>query len=110
MAFFDLFWKKIKYYTDTGAQNAVSGINESLAETNERLRRIDNKQKEMNIQLEEIDEFLQNGGKETALIDTLIALADTIGDFYFFAAGDRNSPLFEQAQMMWNNAKNAVKL
>jgi len=109
MAVFDFFWKKVKHYTDTSAQNAVSGINESLAETNERLRRIDNKQKEMNIQLEEIDEFLQNGGKETVFIDSLIALADTIGDFYFFAAGDQSSPFFEQARMMWNNAKNAVE-
>jgi molecular chaperone GrpE (heat shock protein) len=109
MAVFDYFWKKLNYYTDTSAKNAVSGINESLAETSERLRRIENKQKEMNIQLEEIDEFLQNGGKETVLVDTLIELADTIGDFYFFAAGDRDSPLFEQARMMWNNAKNAVE-
>jgi len=109
MAVFDFFWKKIKYYIDTSAQNAVSGINESLAETNERLRRIDNKQKEMNIQLEEIDEFLQNDGNETVFIDTLIALVDTIGDFYFYTIGNRDSPLFEQAQMMWNNAKNAVE-
>jgi len=109
MAVFDFFWNKLKYYTDTSAKNAVSGINEFLAETSERLRRIENKQKEMNIQLEEIDEFLQNGGKETTFIDTLITLADTIGDFYFFTAGDQNSSLFEQAQMMWNNAKNAVE-
>jgi len=109
MAFFDFFWKKIKYYTDTSAQNAVSGIFESLAETSERLRRIETKQKETSIQLEEIDEFLQSGGNETVLIDALIALADTIGDFYFFAAADRNSPLFEQAQMMWNSAKSAVE-
>ena len=109
MAFFDFFWKKVKYYTDTSAQNAVSGINEYLAETGERLRRIETRQKEINIQLEEIDNFLQNGGNETAFIDTLIALADTIGDFYFFAAADESSPLFEQAQMMWSRAKNAVE-
>jgi molecular chaperone GrpE (heat shock protein) len=109
MAFFDFFWKKVKHYTDTSAQNAVSGISEYLAETNEHLRRIEIRQKETNIQLEEIDEFLQNGGNETALIDTLIALADTIGDFYFFAAADESSPLFEQARMMWNKAKSAVE-
>jgi len=108
VAFFDSFWNKLKYYTDTSAQNLASGINEYLAEINERLRRIENKQKEFSIQLEEIDEFLQNGGKETELVDTLIALADTIGDFYFFTAGDQGSPLFEQAQMMWNNAKSAI--
>jgi len=109
MAFFDFFWKKIKYYTDTSAQNAVSGLNEYLAETNERLRRIENRQKETSIQLEEIDNFLQDGGNENALINSLIALADTIGDFYFFAAADLNSPLFEQAQMMWNKAKSAIE-
>ena len=109
MAFFDFFWKKVKYYTDTSAQNAAAGINQYLAETNERLRRIETRQKEINIQLEEIDDFIQNGGNETVLIDTLIALADTIGDFYFFAAEDQDSPLFEQAQMMWNRAKNAAE-
>ncbi|WP_461256897.1 nucleotide exchange factor GrpE [Treponema sp. R80B11-R83G3] len=109
MAFFDSFWKKIKYYTDTSAKNAVSEINEYLAETNERLHIIETRQKETIIQLEEIDDFLQNNGNENVLIDTLIALTDTIGDFYFFAAVDRNSPLFEQAQMMWNRAKSAVE-
>ena len=109
MAFFDFFWKKVKYYTDTSAQNIVSGINEYLAETNERLRRIETKQKETSIQLEEIDNFLQDGGNDTALIDALIALTDTIGDFYFFANPDQNSPLFEQAAMMWNRAKSAVE-
>jgi len=109
MAFFDFFWEKIKYFTDTSAQNAVSGVNEYLAETNERLRRIETKQKETSIQLEEIDEFLQNGGDETVFIDALIALTDTIGDFYFFAAEDQDSPLFEQAQMMWNRAESAAE-
>jgi molecular chaperone GrpE (heat shock protein) len=110
MAVFDFFWKKIKYYTDTSAKNAVSGVNECLAEISERLRKIETRQKEINIQLEEIDEFLQNDGNETAFIDMLITLADTIGDFYFFASGDQDSPLFEQAQMMWNNAKNAIRV
>jgi molecular chaperone GrpE (heat shock protein) len=109
MAFFDSFWRKVKYYTDTSAQNAVSGINEALAETNERLRRIETRQKETSIQLEEIDELLQNSDNETAFVDALIALADTIGDFYFFTAADQSSPLFEQAQMMWNRARSAVE-
>jgi len=116
MAFFDFYWKKIKYYTDQSAQNAVSGIKEFLAgtnaflaETNERLRKIETRQKETSIQLEEIDNLLQDGGNEAALIDTLTALADTIGDFYFFAAADPDSPLFEQASMMWNSARSAVE-
>jgi molecular chaperone GrpE (heat shock protein) len=109
MAFFDFFWKKIKYYTDISAKNAVSGITEYLAETNERLRRIETKQKETSIQLEEIDNFLQDGGNETVLVDALVELADTIGDFYFFANPDQSSPLFEQASMMWNSAISALE-
>ena len=39
----------------------------------------------------------------------MIALADIIEDFYYFAAEDENSSLFEQAQMMWNAAKNKAE-
>jgi molecular chaperone GrpE (heat shock protein) len=109
MALFDSFWKKVQYYTDEGARNAVAGIHEYLAESNDCLRKIETRQKEISIQLEEIDDFLQNNGNEDALVDTLIALADTIGDFYFFTASDQSSPLFEQAYMMWNRAKSAVE-
>jgi len=109
MAFFDFFWNKLKYYTDASARNAALGVNEFLGEINERLRRIETRQKETSIQLEEIDSFLQDGGNETALIDTLIALADTIGDLYFFSSDEQDSPLFEQARMMWNKAKSAVE-
>jgi molecular chaperone GrpE (heat shock protein) len=109
MAFLDSFWKKVEHYADTGAQNVVACVNESLADINERLRRIEIKQKETTVQLEEIDDFLQNGGSEDALIEALVALTDTIGDFYFFAAADEDSPLFEQARMMWSKAKTAAE-
>jgi molecular chaperone GrpE (heat shock protein) len=109
MAFFDFFWKRIKYYTDISAKDAAFSVKESLGEIKERLRRIETRQKETSIQLEEIDNFLQDGGNETALIDALIVLADTIGDIYFFAAAEQGSPLFEQASMMWNKAKSAVE-
>ena len=109
MAFFDFFWKKLKQYTDASAQNAVSAVDERLQEISGRLYRIEIKQKETNIQLEGIDEFLQSGGAETVLVDALIALTDTIGDFYLFTAADPDSPLYEQAQMMWNTAKSAVE-
>ncbi|MDR0473336.1 MAG: nucleotide exchange factor GrpE [Treponema sp.] len=108
MAFFDFFWKKIEYYADTAAQNLISGINENVTEINERLRRIETKQKETSIQLEEIDNSLQNGS-ETALVEALVALTDIIADFYFFATADADSPLHEQAHMMWNTAKNAAR-
>jgi molecular chaperone GrpE (heat shock protein) len=83
--------------------------NERLEEQSEYLRKIESRQKETNLQLEEIDEFLQsNGGKDT-LVDAIIALIDIIGDFYYFAAADTGSSLFEQAQMMNNVAINAAE-
>ena len=128
MVFFDVFWKRTKQLADTSAQNAVRGIGEQLAETSgyfaelaERLRRIETKQKETSLQLDEIDNFLQSGGSENGLVDALVALADTIGDFYYYAGqekqsdespdGDMNEtlPLLEQARMMWNAAKNAME-
>ena len=107
MAFFDFFRKELKYYADEAAQSVVSDINEGLEEISGRLYKIETKQKETSIQLEELDDLLQNGGNKAALVDALISLIDTIGDFYFFA--DADSPLFEQARMMWNNARNAAK-
>ena len=108
MAFLDSFWKKAEQLADLSAQNAASGINENLAEMADRLRRIETKQKETSIQLEEIDDFLQTGGSESTLVEALTALVDTIGDFYYFAADDEGSPLFDQAQLMWNAARNAA--
>jgi molecular chaperone GrpE (heat shock protein) len=123
MAFLDFFWKKAKQLADTTAQNTVTGINTlltkhngpfmeinyHLAEQNERLRRIENKQKETGLQLEGIDDFLQSNGGNNNLIDAFIDLVDIIGDFYFFAAADTSSPLFEQAQMMMNTAKSTAE-
>ncbi|MDR2701780.1 MAG: nucleotide exchange factor GrpE [Spirochaetaceae bacterium] len=109
MAFLDFFRKELKYYADTAFQSAVFNINDGLAEISGRLGKIETKQKETSIQLEELDDLLQRDDKKCALIDSLIALVDTIGDFYFFAGADANSPLFEQAQMMWNAAKNAAR-
>jgi len=152
MAFLSLFGKTAKPHAETTTQSTDPGINEHLAEISERLRRIETKQKETSLQLEEIDGFLQGdvsaeaADTETALVDALVALADTIGDFYYFAASQEKcdevipldganpnetergfvlvdpedteddvedegtgSPLFEQAQMMWNAAKNAAE-
>jgi molecular chaperone GrpE (heat shock protein) len=111
MAFFDFFWKRAKHLADSSVQNTILGINSPLteinyrlAEQNDRLRRIESKQKETGIQLDGIDDFLQNNGSNIILIEALIALIDIIGDFYYFAASDDTSPLFEQAQMMMNTA------
>jgi len=52
---------------------------------------------------------MQSNGGTALLVDTLITLVDIIGDFYYFAAADPFSPLFDQAQMMKNAAKNALE-
>ena len=115
MVLFNFFGKKTKYDTIT---ESIFGTNEHLAGINERLHRIETRQKETNLQLEEIDDFLQGGGKETALIDALLIMADTIYDFYYFTVRqkpesggdtDEGSPLYEQAQMMWNAVKSAAE-
>jgi len=107
MAFLDFFGKKEKNNTARIPDPGITMINERLMEIRERLLKIENRQKETGFQLEEIDDFLQSGGNETVLVEALIAVTDTIGDFYYFASSDSESPLFEQAQMMWNTAKNS---
>ena len=113
MAILDFFSKKTSKSTggekkDPGIDDHFAEIKGILAEQSERLQRIEIKQKETSLQLEEIDSFLQDGGNDNVLVDALIALSDTIGDFYYFASEDTESPLFEQAQMMWNAAKNTA--
>jgi len=105
---FKFFRKKAKNHINTTPQNADPGVYERLAEINDRLRKLENRQKETSLQIEGIDDFLQSSSKEPALVNVLIALVDVIGDFYYFAAS-ADSPLFEQAQMMWNAAINAVE-
>jgi len=113
MHFFNFFGRKTQH--NAAAEN-IAGIYGHLAEINghfeeisRRLYKIETKQKETSLQLEDIDDFIQNGGRETALIDTLISLADTIYDFYYYAGTDEDSPLSEQARMMWNSAKTAAE-
>ena len=111
MALFDFFWKRAKQLADTSAQNAVSVINGNIAPIYEYLRRIEVKQKETIIQLEDIDDALHSAvdaDGAPALIESFITLTDTINDFYFYASADEGSPLFEQARMMWETAKNAA--
>ena len=109
MGLINFFRRKAKTGTGPMAQSVDPDISERLTEISGRLRKIESKQKEMGLQLEEIDVFLHNDGDdEHALVDALIALVDTIEDFYHFAAGSEDSPFFEQARMMWNAAKGAA--
>ena len=119
MAIINFFRKPAKHSAEQIAQNIDDNINKHFAEVNERLRRIENLQKETSFQIEEIDNSLQSGDDETVFISALIALADIIEDFYCYAAGDKessnqglsnqSSALFEQAQMMWNMTRNKVE-
>ena len=106
MAIFKFLKNSAKHIADITAQNVDDRMSGHLTEINERLRKIEIRQKETSLQIEEIDNHLQSGSDEAVFISALIALADIIEDFYYFAAEDQDSPLFEQAQMMWNAAKN----
>ena len=106
---FKFFKNSAKHLAEITAQNVDDRISGHLAEINERLQKIEIRQKETSLQIEEIDNYLQGDGDETVYISALIALADIIEDFYYFAAGDQDSPLFEQAQMMWNAEKTKRK-
>ena len=107
---FNKFWKRKSKDSVVATAPVVNPcVGESLTEINERLRRIENKQKETSLQLEAIDDFLQCGGTEPALVKAVIELSDNIEDFYCFVAADVDSPLLEQARMMWRAAKNAAE-
>ena len=116
MAILNLFKKKNVEAAKSAQQSDLPALQINrhildgrLAEISERLRRIESRQKETSLQIEEIDGFLQGGGNESVLVSVLIALLDSLEDFYHFAAGDTDSPLLEQAWMMWNAAKNAAE-
>ena len=101
-----------KFRNDIKTQLAALGknstiINGSLQEL-QRLETIENaiaainnKQKEMVLQLDEIDAALNDGSDE--LIATTMAVSDNIFDFYCCVKNDMD--LFSQAKMMWENTK-----
>ncbi|MCL2139011.1 MAG: nucleotide exchange factor GrpE [Treponema sp.] len=113
MAFYNFLRNSAKNIADLTAQKVDASMSVRLSghflEINERLKKIETRQKETNLQIEEIDSHLQSDGDETVFVNALISLADIIGDFYYFASEDKDSPLFEQAQMMWNTAKNKAE-
>ena len=113
MAILNFFKNSARHLADLTAQKVDDRMTERLnghfAEINERLRKIETRQKETSLQIEEIDNLLHGDGDETVFVSALIALADIVEDFYCFAAEDKSSPLFEQAEMMWNTVKNKVE-
>ena len=94
---------------DVAATMHNNGINKNLLLIDERLRKIESRQKETSLQLEEIDNFLNDNDVEAALLNSVIELCDTIEDFYHFSAENINSAFFEQACMMWGKAKNTAE-
>ena len=115
MAFWEFSWEKAKQLADAAVCNINADTNKCFADISERLRKIEITQKETSLQLEELEEALHNSAdtdtadNEAVLVNALIVLADTIGDFYYFAAANTESPLFEQAQMMWDAAISSVQ-
>ena len=120
MGIFDFFKNPAKNLAERTAQNVeerMSGrfakmdelISGHLAEINERLRKIEIGQKETSLQIEEIDSNLHGDSDESVYISALISLADIIEDFYYFALTDMGSALFEQAQIMWDAARNKIE-
>jgi molecular chaperone GrpE (heat shock protein) len=70
----------------------------------EALGKMDKQQKEISLQLEEIDVFLQDGGDESALVAAIMAIFDVIYDFYYFAVQSADPPLAAQAAIMHDSA------
>ena len=109
MASFKFLENSARHLAELTAQKVETGMTAYFTEINERLRKIEIKQKETSLQIEEMDSNFHSDGNESVFIDALITLADIIEDFYYYALEDKDSPLFEQAQMMWNTAKNKAE-
>ena len=109
MGILNFFKKSREQLADKLARNLDTRMSGHLIEISERLRKIEIQQKETSLQIKEIDDNLQSDGDESIYISALVSLADIIEDFYHFASQDEDSPLFEQARMMWNAAKNKAE-
>jgi hypothetical protein len=96
LGFFDVFRKK----------KEVPVTENPLAEIGGVLRRIEGKQKEMGLLLEEIDEFLQGGQDGDSWARAFIDVLDLIYDFYRFA--EQAPGLARQGGVMLSAAKNAA--
>ena len=109
MLFKNFFRKKTEpeLYAETPAVQPKD-YDENFAEISGRLRKIENAQKEMSLQLDALDALLQDDD-EHALAGALIEMCSNIENFYRFTAENPDSPLYGQARMMWDAAKNAAE-
>ncbi len=81
-----------------GQSNTVTGMAADL-------RKLSLGQKEVNLQLEEINELLEAPEDgENKLAAALINTTEQIENFYRLVYGDEASPLYRQAAMMWEAA------
>ena len=80
-------------------------ISEQLAALEKIATTLDHRQKEMIIQLEELDAFISEGSE--GHFEPLMALSDIIFDFYCYSKKDAN--IAAQARMMWQGAAAALK-
>ena len=100
MSFWNLFHRE-------ESDNKHDEIVDLISSLNTRLDKIENRQKETSLQLEDLDSLLQEESRE-GLPEALMALIEIIYDFYQFA--DSDSPLYEQARMMFNKAVKSAKV
>ena len=89
--------------------DGIQEYSETILDRFERLEKaistVDNRQKEMIIQLDEIDTCINESPE--VLFASLMAVADIVYDFYCFSK--HNQAIGPQAEMMWQGAVTALK-
>ena len=85
----------------------VESLDLRTAKQEKQMEKIETKQKETIIQLEDIDSFLQDDEISGGLPEALMVLVETIYDFFLYTEPD--TPLFDQAKMMFDRAAKTAK-
>ncbi|MCL2378435.1 MAG: nucleotide exchange factor GrpE [Defluviitaleaceae bacterium] len=81
-------------------------INQYLQQMTQMVQRVESKQKETILQLDELSDQISNNDDEYALAQALASTITIIEDFYRLTTDD--PALDAQSQMMWNAAKKAA--
>ena len=92
---------------NSNIKNWFRGTDQQLSLIFTHINKLESKQKELSIQLEDIYDSLQSDDKEKPLVEALIAMLDIIESFYRYAGV--GSSLYTQAQMMWKNALSSAE-
>jgi len=96
--FFAKLFKGSAQGEQAAGHDAGSRVQEKLEAIGAELRRIESRQQEVSIQLEDMDEYLRGGQEEAA--EAAMALADIVFDFHRFCAQGSDARLLEQSEMM----------